>query len=63
MATISDIAAKAGVSQALVSRVLNQKSGVSPANRAKILAVMEELNYRPNTLARSLVLDPDRPGG
>ncbi len=56
MATISDIAAKAGVSQALVSRVLNQKSGVSPANRAKILAVMEELNYRPNTLARSLVL-------
>lgn len=56
MATISDIAARAGVSSALVSRVLNRKPGVSPGNRARILAVMEELNYRPNTLARSLVL-------
>lgn len=56
MATISDIAARAGVSRALVSRVINGKSGVSPETRAKIHAVMEELGYRPNSLARSLAL-------
>ena len=56
MATISDIAARAGVSPALVSRVLNGRTGVSPENRERILAVIREFNYRPNTLARSLVL-------
>jgi len=54
MATILDIATKSGVSRALVSRVINNKPGVSPKNRAKILAVMKELNYKPNALARAL---------
>jgi len=55
MATISDIAQKANVSRALVSRVLNNKSGVSPENREKILRIIKELNYTPNALARALV--------
>lgn len=55
MATISEIAEKANVSRTLVSRVLNNKPGVSEENRKKILAVIEELKYKPNALARSLV--------
>lgn len=55
MANISDIAGRANVSPALVSRVLNNKPGVSPANRKKILEIIKELNYTPNALARSLV--------
>ena len=54
MATISDIAKKANVSRSLVSRVLNNRSGVSPENRNKILAAIKEYNYKPNALARAL---------
>ncbi len=56
MPTISEIAQKANVSRTLVSRVLNNKSGVSPENRERILAVIKECNYVPNALARSLVM-------
>jgi len=55
MATISDIARSAQVSRALVSRVLNDKPGVSPENREKILKIIKEYNYKPNGLARALV--------
>lgn len=55
MATISEIAERANVSKTLVSRVLNNKSGVSPEKRKAIQAVIDDLNYRPNALARSLV--------
>lgn len=55
MATIHEIAKKAGVSSALVSRVLNDKPGVSPENRRKILEAIAEARYVPNALARSLV--------
>jgi len=55
MATISDIAKQANVSQTLVSRVLNNKPGVSPENREKILKIIRECNYIPNALARALV--------
>ena len=51
---IYDIAEKCGVSIATVSRVLNNNPNVSAATRAKILAVMEEANYTPSALARSL---------
>lgn len=51
---IYDIADKCGVSIATVSRVLNNNPNVSAATRAKILAVMEEANYTPSALARSL---------
>lgn len=56
MATISEIAQKANVSRTLVSRVLNNKPGVSPENREKILSIIKEYNYVPNGLARALVL-------
>lgn len=60
MATIAQIAAEANVSSSLVSRVLNNKSGVSPQNRKKILAVIKKHNYIPNANARSLVTQKTR---
>lgn len=56
MPNIIEVAKLAGVSKTLVSRVLNGQSGVSPENRVRILEAMAQLNYRPNVLARSLVL-------
>ena len=53
--TIHDVAVKAGVSTALVSRVLNGKTGVSEKSREKIAAAIRELDYTPNLIARSLV--------
>lgn len=54
MASIKDVAAEAGVSVATVSRVLNSHPSVSPAARARVLAAVESLGYRPNAVARSL---------
>ena len=54
MATIVDVAARAGVSTATVSRVL---SGVQPARhstRERVLAAVRELDYRPSGVARAL---------
>lgn len=51
---VKDIAFRAGVSSATVSRVLNNKPGVSPKSRKKVLETIEELGYEPNILARSL---------
>ena len=44
---IKEIASKAGVSVATVSRVLNHPENVASETRAKILSVMEESNYTP----------------
>jgi len=55
MVTISEIASRANVSKTLVSRVLNNKTGVSPEKRKTIQTVIDDLNYRPNAIARSLV--------
>ncbi|MCY6483133.1 LacI family DNA-binding transcriptional regulator [Clostridium aestuarii] len=52
--TISDIAKKAGVSQATVSRVLNNSGYVKQETREKILKIIKELNYTPSAIARSL---------
>lgn len=54
MPTIKDVAQLAGVSPALVSRVLNNKSGVSDSTRTKIQAAIKQLNYFPNQNARAL---------
>lgn len=54
MASIKDVAARAGVSTATVSRVMANKSHIRPEIRDRVLAVVEELNYRPNRVARSL---------
>ncbi|SEU11481.1 LacI family DNA-binding transcriptional regulator [Paenibacillus sp. NFR01] len=54
MPTIKDVAMKAGVSVTTVSRVLNNRGYLSEALKLKVHRAMEELNYRPNELARSL---------
>ena len=54
MSTISDVAARAGVSTATVSRALNGKSTVDPELAARVLAAAEELGYQPNGPARNL---------
>ncbi len=56
MVTIYDIAAKANVSAMTVSRVINNTGRISEKTRNKVKRVMEELNYVPNQMARSLVL-------
>lgn len=50
-----EIAVRAGVSQATVSRVLNNKPNVREETRQRILRVIEEMGYYPNAEARSLV--------
>ncbi|AFS77997.1 HTH-type transcriptional regulator [Gottschalkia acidurici 9a] len=54
-ATIKDVAKKAGVSISTVSRVINDSKPVSSEIRKRVLEVIEELEYKPNEVARSLV--------
>jgi len=53
-ATIYSVASKAKVSLATVSRVLNYPEKVKDETRKKVLQVIDELNYRPNAIARGL---------
>lgn len=53
--TIKDIAERCGVSVSTVSRVLNEHPDVSKTAREKILAVVKEVHYVPNSSARDLV--------
>jgi len=53
-ASIKDVAEKAGVSVATVSHVINDTRFVAEATRAKVETAMEELQYVPNSIARSL---------
>lgn len=52
--TINDIAKAAGVSRTTVSRVLNDSGYVKEETREKILKAINELNYTPSAIARSL---------
>ncbi|OGB61713.1 MAG: hypothetical protein A2Y94_00155 [Caldithrix sp. RBG_13_44_9] len=52
--TIIEIAQKAGVSIATVSRAFTQNSSIHPDTRRKILRIAEENHYKPNPSARSL---------
>ncbi len=53
--TIDDVARKAGVSKATVSRIINQNYNQSTAEtRERVLQVIRELNYQPNLLAKGL---------
>lgn len=52
--TLRDVAERAGVSVRTVSNVVNGFQHIAPATRARVQAALEELNYRPNLVARSL---------
>lgn len=52
--TISDIAKKAGVSKATVSRVLNNPDKVATKTRERIMRIMKEEQYTPLAMARNL---------
>jgi DNA-binding LacI/PurR family transcriptional regulator len=52
--TLADVAARAGVSVALVSIVVRDAPGASPSTRARVRRAAEELGYRPDSRARLL---------
>jgi DNA-binding LacI/PurR family transcriptional regulator len=54
MTRLKDVADRAGVSTATISRVLSGKGYVSPALRERVLATVAELNYVPDGIARSM---------
>ncbi|WP_332879244.1 LacI family DNA-binding transcriptional regulator [Massilia sp. S19_KUP03_FR1] len=54
MTTLSQVAAHAGVTSATVSNVLRDRGRVGPDTRARVLAAVEELGYRPHLTARAL---------
>ena len=54
MANIYEVAKRAGVSTATVSRVLSQPDVVSPDTRRKVLQAVELLDYEPNSAAKNL---------
>ena len=53
--TIYDIAKTAGVSASTVSRVLNNKPGVSSETRQKVAKLLKEYHFEPNASAQGLV--------
>src|SRR5438876_12268868 len=54
VANITDVARRAGVSTATVSRVLTQPDMVSPATRQRVLQAVQRLDYTPNAAAKNL---------
>ncbi|MFT5177358.1 LacI family DNA-binding transcriptional regulator [Alteromonas sp.] len=54
MPTIYQVAERAGVSLSTVSRVLNGKASVNKVLKERVEKAVKELNYRPNSVARSL---------
>lgn len=61
--TVYDIAERAGVSQATVSRVLSGGAPVAAATRERVLQAMRELDYRPNVVAQDLARGRSRAVG
>ncbi|WP_040713946.1 LacI family DNA-binding transcriptional regulator [Paenibacillus curdlanolyticus] len=52
--TIRDVAKKADVSVATVSRILNDLGGYSDKTKQKVMETIEQMGFRPNAIARSL---------
>lgn len=58
--TIYDVAERAGVSAKTVARVINREKHVGEKTKEKVEAVLAEMNYQPNTVAKRLGLKDDR---
>lgn len=58
--TIKDVAKLANVSTMTVSRVVNNKGMIAETTRKKVQDAIRELNYKPNTIARTLVAQKSR---
>lgn len=58
--TIKDVAKKANVSVATVSRILNNLDGYSEETRKKVMDVIEEIGYQRNAIARNLKINESR---
>ena len=56
MPNIKMIARKAGVSISTVSRVMNGSKPVSPELQKRVYDAVQQMNYKPNSIARSLIL-------
>lgn len=56
-AGIKEVARALGISIATVDRAFHNRPGVNPRTRARVLAMAEKLNYRPNIAARNLKLN------
>ncbi len=54
MTSIKDVAKAAGLSTATVSRIINENPLVTPETRDRVLKIMREMNYVPNSMARGL---------
>jgi LacI family repressor for deo operon, udp, cdd, tsx, nupC, and nupG len=54
VSNIYDVAKRAGVSTATVSRVLSQPEVVAPATRKKVIAAVSQLGFTPNAAAKNL---------
>lgn len=54
MATVKDVARRAGVSTGTVDRILHNRGRFSPHTAEKVFAAVKELGYEPNVLARNL---------
>jgi LacI family transcriptional regulator len=55
MTTIDEVALKSGVGRGTVSRVINDDPRVHPLTRSRVLSIIEELDYHPNSSARRMV--------
>ncbi|MHB1483468.1 MAG: LacI family DNA-binding transcriptional regulator [Saccharofermentanales bacterium] len=55
--TIKEVAKLANVSMTAVSFVLNDKKGVSPATREKVMKIIEQFDYTPNPNSRRLIFN------
>lgn len=54
VATISDVAKRAGVSISTVSKVLKNYANISDGTKEKVIIAVKELNYIPNSIASAL---------
>jgi len=54
MTSLQDVAKKAGVSTATVSRVLNNAASITPETRKRVEKAIQQLKYQPNRVARRL---------